>query len=103
MKTEGEYAQPKYMKAERRLAVGVVVVGASIYAHYYELGLVIRGFAMFVLPLSLIWYSDQLSSWAIKGSGGWLNASNSDTAVRIFGWLILTIMVGLRLMPIVLN
>ncbi len=46
----------------------------------------------------MIWFAEQLSCWAIKDSGGWLNASNADTVVRFFGWLILLIMLGFRAM-----
>ncbi len=98
MNTEGEYAESKYLKFHRWTSVILVVIGMAFYAQRFGVALTIRPFASFILPITLIWFSDQLASWAIQDSGGWLNASNADGFVRLIGWIVLAILIGIRAM-----
>ena len=98
MNTEGEYAESKYLKFHRWASVILVMTGTVFYAQRFGLALTIRPFASFILPIALIWFSDQLAGWAIQDSGGWLNATNADGFVRLIGWLVLAILIGIRAM-----
>lgn len=94
----GDYAVSKHIQLHRYLSVGLVLLGATIYGLHYGAGYSIRNWAIFVFPLSLIWFSDQLSYWAIQTSGYWLNSSNADVAIRVVGWIALGLLLGLRLL-----
>lgn len=98
MKTEGEYKTSKYLGLHRWGSLIIALIGIGLLlsaAHNLRSG---RASVIFLLPLVFIWFAEQLSLWAIKNSGGWLNASNADTAVRITGWLILMILLGIQVM-----
>jgi hypothetical protein len=96
MNTEGEYAVSKNLKLHRWGSLILVMICAPIYLSRFGSYITIRRFVALIFPLALIWYAEQLSVWAIRDSGGWLNASNSDTWTRIFGWLILIISLGIH-------
>ncbi len=98
MNTEGEYKTSKYLSLHRWGSLILAMIGLGISLSDINGIRSARFFASFIFPLAMIWFAEQLSSWAIKDSGGWLNASNADTAVRFFGWLILLIMLGFRAM-----
>jgi hypothetical protein len=93
----GDYAVSKHIQLHRYLSVGLVLLGATIYGLHFGAGYAIRNCAIFVFPLSLIWFSDQLSYWAIQTSGYWLNSSNADVAIRVVGWIALFMLLGLRM------
>jgi hypothetical protein len=90
--SDEEYAQSKFELWHRCASVGIVIVLAGVYGLQFGVGLTIRSFAGGVLPLAMIWFAESLSGWALEVSGGWLRASNADTALRIAGWLILLFM-----------
>lgn len=98
MNTEGEYAVSKNLRLHRWGSLILVLICAAIYASRFGAAVTIRPFAVFIFPLVGIWYAEHLSVWAIRDSGGWLNASNADTGVRIFGWLVVIILIGIRAM-----
>lgn len=100
MDTGGEYAKPKYYKAERWMFVIIVFASAVIYAWHAGFGLMFRLLAECIFPFVLIWFSCQLSPLAMGKSGYWLNASNADTVVRICGWFILGLLMWNRLLPV---
>jgi hypothetical protein len=93
----GDYAVSKHIQLHRYLSIGVVLLGAIIYGLHFGAGYAIRNWAIFVFPLSLIWFSDQLSYWAIKASGYLLNSSNADVVLRVVGWIALIMLLGLRM------
>jgi hypothetical protein len=94
--SDDNYAHSKYLRANRYASVTVVVIAAGIYASRLGTGYAIRAFAVFVLPLVLIWFADELAEWAIINSGGSLSPRNADIAVRIAGWLILIFLLIVR-------
>jgi hypothetical protein len=101
MNPEDEYLVSKYLNVHRWASILLVQVAAGFYIAKFGLVMSLRPFSFFMLPLVLIWFSDQLTTWAIKDSGGWLNERNADTAVRVFGWLILfllLVMLGMAYM-----
>ena len=95
--SDEQYAQSKFLKVHQYASIGLVIVVAGIYCSQFGVGCTIRSFAGFVVPLVLIWFSDDLAVLAIRDSGGWLSARNADTAVRIAGWLILLFMLVPRI------
>ena len=97
----GDYATSKYLKWHRRLSISVVAVLFACYVVRFGVGVSIRPFAAFVLPLILIWFSDDLSEWGSGNSGGWFSSTRGDTYVRICAWLILLLLVVLRVMALV--
>lgn len=95
------YATSKFLKWHRRLSISVVTVLFTCYAVHFGIGLSVRHFAVFVVPLILIWFSDDLSEWGSGNSGAWFSASRGDTYVRICAWLILGLLAVLRIMSLV--
>lgn len=98
---DGEYAKAKYLWLHRYLSLGVLILGAVIF--YFEAGsaFAVRRWAIFVYPLTFIWFAEQLGSWAVQASGHWLNSSNADTALRFFGWILLITILLIKLLPII--
>jgi len=90
--SEEQYAQSRYIKLHRYASIAIVTIAAGIHCTRFGVGCTLRAFAGFVVPLALIWFSDDLAEWAIKDSGGWLNPRNADTFVRIAGWVIILLM-----------
>lgn len=95
---DGDYATSKHIWWHRCLSLGLVLAAAPFLEFPSSPILTIRFISLLVLPLSAIWFPDQLSYWAIRASGYWLNSSNSDVVLRIAGWLILILLLGLRLL-----
>jgi hypothetical protein len=83
------------------LSVSVVGVLFLCYAERFGIGLSLRHFAVFVMPLLLIWFSDGLSAWGSRQSGNWFSSVTGDTYVRICAWLILLLLCAMRIMVIV--
>jgi len=96
----GDYATSKYLKWHQRLSILVVAVLFACYAVRFGVGISIRHFASFVVPLILIWFSDDLSAWGSRNSGAWFSSTRGDTYVRICAWLILFLLAALRIMAI---
>ena len=69
----GDYAASKHLKWHRRLSITVVAVLFASYAVRFGMGLSIRHFAAFVVPLILIWFSDELAAWGSQQSGTWFS------------------------------
>jgi hypothetical protein len=90
--SDEQYAQSKFIKLHQYASTGLVIIVAGIYCSQFGVGSTLRPFAGFVVPLALIWFSDDLAGWAIRDSGGWLSSRNADTGVRVAGWLILLLM-----------
>jgi hypothetical protein len=99
--SEGDYAVSKHLRLHRHLSLGLVLAGAVIYELHFDSGTVVRHWAVFVFPLALIWYAEQLSLWAIETSGQWLNGSNADVALRIIGWLALIATLSIRMLSVI--
>lgn len=93
----GDYATSKHLKWHRRLSVSVVVLLFACYSVRFGMGLSIRHFAAFVVPLILIWFSDDLAAWGSQQSGTWFSPTRGDTYVRICAWLILLPLGALRI------
>jgi hypothetical protein len=97
----GDYAASKYLNWHRGLSITVVGVLFVFYVERFGIGLSIRRFAGFVIPLLLIWFSDELSGWGSKQSGNWFSNVTGDTYVRICAWLLLLVLVAMRIMALV--
>lgn len=97
----GDYAASKYLKWHRRLSTSVVTVLFTCYAVRFGISMSIRHFAIFVVPLILIWFSDDLSEWGSRNSGAWFSSTRGDTYVRICAWLILLLLAVLRIVALV--
>lgn len=97
----GEYAASKFLKWHRWLSISVVAVLFACYAVRFGMGLSIRNFAVFVAPLILIWFSDDLAAWGSEQSGAWFSITRGDTYVRICAWMILLILACLRIIALV--
>lgn len=95
MNTEGEYKTSKHLNLHRWGSLVLACIGIGLSLSHLNGMRSIRILAAYVFPLAMIWFAEQLSCSAINGSGGWLNASNADTAVRITGWLILFFLLGI--------
>ena len=95
MNTEGEYKTSRYLGLHRWGSLIVACIGSAISISHLNGMRSIRLLASYVFPLILIWFAEQLSSWAINVSGGWLSASNADTAVRITGWLMIFVLLSM--------
>jgi hypothetical protein len=96
----GDYAASKYLKWHRRLSISVVALLFASYAVRFGIGLSIRHFAAFVVPLILIWFSDDLAAWGSQQSGAWFSPTRGDTYVRICAWLILLLLGVLRIIAL---
>jgi hypothetical protein len=101
--SEGDYAVSKNIRLHRYLSIGVVLLGGLIYGLHFNPGYAVRYWAIFIFPLTLIWFSDQLSYWAIGASGQWLDSSNADIALRIVGWIAIFLLLGLRFLFVFLK
>jgi hypothetical protein len=93
----GDYATSKYLKWHRLLSISLVAALFVFHAAAFGIGMSVRRFAAFVLPLILIWFSDSLAAWGCADSGGWFSSSRGDTYVRICAWLILFLLGSLRI------
>lgn len=94
----GDYATSKYLKWHRALSIAVVCVLFLCYAERFGIGMSVRRFAAFAVPLMLIWFSDELSAWGSRQSGNWFSNVTGDTFVRICAWLILLLLAAMRIM-----
>lgn len=97
----GDYAASKYLKWHRWLSISVVAVLFACYAARFGIGLSIRNFTVFVAPLILIWFSDDLAAWGSENSGTWFSTTRGDTYVRICAWMILFLLASLRIIALV--
>lgn len=100
---DGDYATSRFLKWHRRLSIFVVAVLFACYAARFGVNVSVRPFALFVAPLILIWFSDDLSAWGSGNSGGWFSSTRGDTYVRICAWLILLLLAAIRIMPLVIT
>jgi hypothetical protein len=100
---DGDYAESKHLKRHRRISLGLVLGGAFLYALQFGSGYAIRHWAVFIFPLAIIWFAEQLSLWGIHASGHWLKSSNADTILRLLGWIVLITLLVLRLFAMVQN
>jgi hypothetical protein len=94
----GDYATSKYLKWHRQLSIAVVAVLCAFYAVRFGIGVSVRHFAAFAVPLILIWFSDHLAAWGSENSGAWFSPTLGDTYVRICAWLILLLLAAPRIM-----
>lgn len=97
----GDYAKSKYLKWHRLGSVTLVGALFAWYATRFGVAISIRSFAVFVIPLTLIWFSDDLAGWGSRDSGTWFSRIHGDTYVRICAWLILLLLAALRNMSMV--
>ena len=93
---EPEYARSKYLTLHRWASCIIVLLFAIVYGFLTHPVLIIAATARFIIPLAIIWFSDDLASWAVEASGGLLKANNSDKYVRLVGWIILVILLIIR-------
>ena len=66
---EPEYARSKYLTLHRWASCMLVLLFAVVYGFLTHPRFVIRASAGFVFPLALIWFADDLASWAMQDSG----------------------------------
>ena len=97
----GDYAASKYLKWHRLISISVVAVLFACYSVRFGVAISFRSFAIFVAPLVLIWFSDDLADWGSQQSGGWVSESKGDSHVRICAWLILFLLAAIRIMALV--
>lgn len=103
MNLEGEYAMPKYFKAERRFCILILLIFFAFYTYLVGIGLSMRVMASFIVPTVLIWNADALADKKTDGCEGWLRMTNSHLYARVVGWFMILLFIGLRLLPFIMR
>lgn len=98
----GDYATSKYLKWHRAGSISVVAVLFVAYSIRFGVAGSMRPFAIFILPLVLIWFSDDLASWGGGQPPRWGSNPIGDVETRIGAWLMLLILAALRIQMLVM-
>jgi hypothetical protein len=96
-KDDAEYAEAKHPRFHNLCSLALVLAHATFAGFEFGVGQAIRLSAWFILPLAFIWKCNDLATWASSSSRGGPSLSDDPAGVRIAGWLILFVFLGLRI------